>query len=220
MSNHILVAPSLLAADFSRLGEEISAVQDASWVHLDVMDGVFVPNISFGPPVISALRPVSQHFFDVHLMIEKPEQHVEAFVKSGADQITVHVEACTHLHRTIQQIRSHDIGAGVALNPHTPVSMVEWILPDVDFVLVMTVNPGFGGQAFIPRTLDKVIALRKIVKARGLRTRIGVDGGIGPDTAAQACAAGADVLIAGSSIFAESEPQAALRQLQQIVSQV
>ncbi len=214
------MAPSLLAADFSRLGEEVNAVRDAAWLHLDVMDGAFVPNISFGPGVISALRPLSQHFFDVHLMIEKPERHLEAFVQAGADQITVHVEACTHLHRTVQQIRAYDIGAGVALNPHTPVAMVEWILPDVDFVLVMTVNPGFGGQAFIPRTLEKVAALREIIDSRGLKTKIGVDGGIGPDTADQAYAAGADVLIAGSSIFGAPDPQAALRHLENIVAQV
>lgn len=218
MSRKAIVAPSLLAADFSRLREEIHSVRDAPWLHLDVMDGAFVPNISFGPGIISALRPISQHFFDVHLMIEMPERHLEAFVKAGADQITVHVEACTHLHRTVQQIRSYDIGAGVALNPHTPVSMVEWILPDIDFVLVMTVNPGFGGQAFIPRTLEKVTALREIIHSRGLKTKIGVDGGIVPDTAAQAYAAGADVLIAGSSVFGGADPQAALRRLESVIA--
>lgn len=209
----IIIAPSILSADFARLGEQVTAVKAAPWLHLDVMDGAFVPNISFGAPVIESLRPVSQQFFDVHLMIEHPERHIERFVEAGADLITVHAEACVHLHRVVEQIHRAGAQAGVAINPHTPVAAVEWMLPEVELVLVMSVNPGFGGQAFLPRTMAKVEQLRRRITEEGLATRIEVDGGIDANTAVVACRAGADVLVAGSAIFRSPDPAAALQQL-------
>jgi len=209
------IAPSLLAADFTHLGKDVEAAEEAGarYLHLDIMDGHFVPNISYGPDVVKALRPLSSMIFDVHLMITEPDRYVDAFVGAGADLITVHAETCPHLHRSLQNIREKGIKAGVALNPSTPLSVLDWVLPEADLVLIMSVNPGFGGQKFIPSALDKIRSLRQMVDSRGLSTLIQVDGGINPDTAAAVAAAGADVLVAGSAVFGQADPCAAIRDL-------
>lgn len=200
------MAPSILAADFTRLGSQIQEAEaaGADWIHVDVMDGHFVPNISYGPVIAAAARRSTGLPLDTHLMIEHPEQYVEAFADAGCTSLTVHVECCAHLHRTVQQIHQAGVRAGVALNPATPVESVAEILPFVDLVLVMTVNPGFGGQTFIPDTLRKVARLRAMLDERSLgHVDIEVDGGIDVNTAAQAVAAGANVLVAGSAVFNE-----------------
>ncbi len=208
---HTIVAPSILSADFLRLGEAIHMVEEseAEWVHCDIMDGHFVPNISYGIPVVKAVRPATKKVVDCHLMIEHPELYVGAFAEAGADMITVHQEACTHLDRQVAQI--HDLGckAGVALNPATPVETLVDILHAVDMVLIMSVNPGFGGQKFIPRALDKVRRLRALAPD----LLIQVDGGVNAETGAQLVAAGADVLVAGSYVFGAAEPKEAIHSL-------
>ncbi|NLP37893.1 MAG: ribulose-phosphate 3-epimerase [Firmicutes bacterium] len=208
------IAPSLLSADFARLGEEVKKVEAAGahWLHFDIMDGHFVPNLTMGPLIVRALRKHSSLFFDVHLMIEKPERYFEAFAQAGADLLTVSAEACTHLHRVLQQIRALGVKAGVALNPATPLSVLEYVLDELDLVLIMSVNPGFGGQEFIPAVLPKIRQLKKIVGDKAIE--IQVDGGINAQTAPLVKEAGATVLVAGTAIFGQDDVQEAIRVLQ------
>jgi ribulose-phosphate 3-epimerase len=198
-----LIAPSILSSDFSRLAEEVKAVESAGadWIHVDVMDGHFVPNITIGPVVVKALREVTQLPLDVHLMIENPDQYIEEFAKAGSTYLTVHQEACSHLHRTIQAIKDLGVKAGVALNPTTPVSTLEWILEDLELVLIMSVNPGFGGQKFIPQAIEKVRSLKSMIDAKNAAMPIGVDGGINEQTIQPVAKAGANMFVAGSAIF-------------------
>jgi len=199
----VIIAPSILSADFGRLAEEVRAVEaaGADWIHVDVMDGRFVPNITIGPVVVEAVRRATRLPLDVHLMIVEPERYVDAFRRAGADRISVHVEASPHLHRTLQHVRSLGARAGVVLNPHTSEDEIRYVLPDLDLVLVMSVNPGFGGQSFIPSALPKLRALRSAIDAAGLDVALEVDGGVAPSTAAEVVAAGARALVAGSAIF-------------------
>lgn len=210
-----LIAPSVLAADFTRLQAEIDMVNqsEADWFHLDVMDGRFVPNITFGMLIIKAIHSMAQKPLDVHLMIEKPEQYIEAFREAGAHVITVHYEACPHLHRTIAQIKECGALAGVALNPHTPVQLLEDVIEDIDLVCVMSVNPGFGGQKFIYQTLPKIRKLRSLIDTANARTLIEIDGGVGLQNAESILQAGADVLVAGSSVFGAADPRATISAL-------
>jgi ribulose-phosphate 3-epimerase len=211
----IRIAPSILSADFGRLAEEARAAEEAGgdWLHVDVMDGRFVPNLTIGPVVVKAVKRATKLPLDVHLMIVEPEKYLEAFVEAGAERLSVHAEACPHLHRTLQQIRALGAKASVALNPATPLSAVEWVLDDLDMVLLMSVNPGFGGQSYIPQVTRKMAELRRVVDARGLTIDLEVDGGIKPDTAAAVAAAGANVLVAGSAIFEAKDYGAAIHAL-------
>jgi ribulose-phosphate 3-epimerase len=199
----VKIAPSILSADFSKLGEEVLAVEKggADYIHIDVMDGHFVPNITIGPLIVEAIRPVTKLPLDVHLMIENPDQYIEAFAKAGADYITVHVEACRHLHRTIQSIKSFGIKAGVVLNPATPVETIQHIIGDIDMVLLMSVNPGFGGQKFIPEVLPKIKKVKALAEQKGVDIEIEIDGGVNPETAKDCIEAGATVLVAGSAVY-------------------
>jgi ribulose-phosphate 3-epimerase len=209
----IKIAPSILSANFAKLAEEIADVErgGADYIHVDVMDGHFVPNITIGPLVVEAIRPITNLPLDVHLMIENPDQYIPMFAKAGADYLSVHVEACPHLHRTIHLIKEHGVKAGVVLNPHTPVAMIEHIITDVDLVLLMTVNPGFGGQRFIHSVLPKIERVAQMVKERGLNVEIEVDGGVNEDTAKLCVEAGANVLVAGSAIYNKKDRAAAIR---------
>lgn len=216
--NMPIIAPSLLSANFLNLQADCTMLNEseADWYHLDVMDGRFVPNISFGPMLIEFFRKATTKTCDVHLMIEEPEKYAEQFKKAGADILSVHIETCRHLHRNIQQIRSLDMKAGVAVTPHTPVSALADILGDIDLVCLMSVNPGFGGQKFIPYTLEKIKQLRKMIDERGLKVLIEIDGGVTLENAPSILAAGADVLVAGNTVFKAPDPRAMIRQLKQL----
>ncbi|WP_455785005.1 ribulose-phosphate 3-epimerase [Butyricimonas faecihominis] len=214
----VIVSPSLLSADFLHLSKDIEMVNrsQADWFHLDIMDGVFVPNISYGLPVVSQIKKMATKPLDVHLMIVQPERYVEAFHKAGADILTIHYEACTHLHRTIQQIKAQGMKAGVSLNPHTPVSLLEDVIEDIDVVLLMSVNPGFGGQSFIEQTINKVDKLKKLIMESNSHTLIEIDGGVNFETGKRLVNAGADALVAGSFVFNSPDPEANIKGLKEL----
>ena len=217
MKNH-LIAPSVLAADFTKLGEDLEMINqsEADWLHVDIMDGRFVPNISFGMNIVKVMKSVCTKPLDVHLMIVEPEKYIEQFREAGADVITVHYEACPHLHRTIQQIKATGAKAGVALNPHTPISVLEDIITDLDLVCLMSVNPGFGGQKFIYRTIPKVKALSDMIAIQNAKTVIEIDGGVGLHNAEELLKAGARVLVAGSAVFKAENPPEVIKRLKAI----
>jgi ribulose-phosphate 3-epimerase len=208
-----LIAPSILSADFARLGDEIKAVEaaGADWIHVDVMDGHFVPNITIGPLIVEAVRSVTSLPIDVHLMIENPDNFIPAFAKAGASWISVQIETSVHLNRSVQLIRECGAKPGVVLNPSTPIQTLEWIIEDVDYVLIMSVNPGFGGQAFITNSLDKIKALRQMIRSKNLNTLIQIDGGVNEKTIADIVTAGADIFVAGSAIFGSNDYQKAIK---------
>jgi ribulose-phosphate 3-epimerase len=216
-----LIAPSILSADFSTLGDEIKAVEaaGADWIHADVMDGHFVPNITIGPLIVEAVRRVTDLPIDVHLMIENPDNYISAFAEAGASYISVQVETCIHLNRTVQLIKDCGAQAGVVLNPSTPLANLEWVLEEVAYVLIMSVNPGFGGQAFIPGSLDKINALRQQIQARGLSVLIEVDGGVNEKTIAEIASAGTDIFVAGSAIFGSKDYKKTIQGFRQKISE-
>ena len=213
-----IIAPSLLSANFLNLQQDCDMLNQskADWYHLDVMDGRFVPNISFGPMIVEFFRKATDKYCDVHLMIEEPEKYAEAFKKAGADNLTVHIEACKHLHRNIQQIKSLNMHAGVAINPHTPVDSLEDIIKDIDLVCIMSVNPGFGGQSFISHTIEKIKQLKAMITAQSLNVKIEIDGGVTLDNASSIIAAGADVLVAGNTVFKSENPMATIEKLKSL----
>jgi ribulose-phosphate 3-epimerase len=213
-----LILPSILAANFASLGDDIQQVESggASMIHIDIMDGHFVPNLTMGPPVVKSIRKVSKSRFDVHFMIEDPDRYIGDFAEAGADQISVHQEACRHLDRTLHLIKSHGLTAGAVLNPGTPIGTLEDVLHLVDFVLIMSVNPGFGGQEFIPHSLDKIRRLRRWRQEAGLNFAIEIDGGVSRDNVAEIVQAGCDWLVAGSSVFGSADPAATVKEMQQI----
>lgn len=213
------IAPSILSADFAKLGDEIRSVETAGadWIHVDVMDGHFVPNITIGPLIVEAIRPVTELPLDVHLMIENPDRYIPDFASAGADLIAVQIETCVHLHRTLQFIRQNGCKPGVVLNPATRLEGLEWILQDIDLVVLMSVNPGFGGQKFIPSTLEKITRLRKMIDARGLSIDIEVDGGVNSGTIASVARAGADVFVAGSAIFGSDDYRATISEFRRLM---
>lgn len=215
-----IISPSLLAADFLNLGRDVEMVNNsvADWIHLDVMDGVFVPNISYGLPVISQIKKIARKPLDVHLMIVEPERYIEAFQKAGADILTVHLETSPHLHRTLQEIKAQGMQAGVALNPHTPVSLIEDIIGDIDVLLIMSVNPGFGGQSFISHSIEKVRKLKKLIREHQSKALIEVDGGVNFETGLQLIQAGADALVAGSFVFQSADPSTTIKELKALKS--
>ena len=218
--SHTLIAPSVLAADFANLQRDIEMINssDADWFHIDIMDGVFVPNISFGMPVLRDIAKHATKTIDVHLMIVDPDRYISTFKNLGADILTVHYEACTHLHRTLQAIKAEGMKAGVALNPHTSISLLEDTLQDIDLVCLMSVNPGFGGQSFIENTYDKVIALKELINRKGASTIIEIDGGVTSKNAKQLADAGADVLVAGSYVFKSEDPTKTITDLKALLA--
>lgn len=218
--SQVRIAPSMLAADFANLQRDIEMVNNsvADWFHLDIMDGVFVPNISFGMPVLKSIAAHANKTLDVHLMIVDPDRYIDTFAQLGADILTVHLEACTHLHRTVQSIKQAGMKAGVALNPHTPVSALEGIIHELDLVCLMSVNPGFGGQSFIESTYDKVVALRQLADSKNTPTMIEIDGGVTSDNATALVEAGADVLVAGSFVFRSKNPEETIASLSKQVN--
>ena len=218
--SHTLIAPSVLAADFANLQRDVEMINssDADWFHIDIMDGVFVPNISFGMPVLRDIVKHATKTIDVHLMIVDPDRYISTFKNLGADILTVHYEACTHLHRTLQAIKAEGMKAGVALNPHTSISLLEDTIQDIDLVCLMSVNPGFGGQCFIENTYDKVIALKKLITRKGANTIIEIDGGVTSKNAKQLADAGADVLVAGSYVFKSEDPTKTITNLKALLA--
>jgi ribulose-phosphate 3-epimerase len=218
--SHTLIAPSVLAADFANLQRDVEMINssDADWFHIDIMDGVFVPNISFGMPVLRDIAKHATKTIDVHLMIVDPDRYISTFKNLGADILTVHYEACTHLHRTLQAIKAKGMKAGVALNPHTSISLLEDTIQDIDLVCLMSVNPGFGGQSFIENTYDKVIALKELIARKGANTIIEIDGGVTSENAKQLADAGADVLVAGSYVFKSEDPAKTITDLKALLA--